>query len=173
MAQVYRHFDSAGALLYVGVSLSTIQRLGQHADHSAWFKSIARVEIQHFETRELALKAERDAIIAENPKYNIMRPRVVPFRRRLLEHTEETKKDLVRQIVRLRPLYNEREAAEALRTSTPVVQRMLDAGTLGHVNIPTNRGTLKRFVSGWQLLEFFEASEAKQQPSGLRLDLVR
>ena len=69
--QLYRHFDNSNTLLYVGISLSTFARLSQHKDHSPWFKQVNRVEIQHFDTREEAMAAERQAIKTENPTFNI------------------------------------------------------------------------------------------------------
>jgi hypothetical protein len=46
MEHLYRHFDKDGTLLYVGISLSAINRLGQHKDNAHWFSSIKRVEIE-------------------------------------------------------------------------------------------------------------------------------
>lgn len=71
MAELYRHFDLAGQLLYVGISLSTVQRLIQHKDRSRWFAEIARVEIERFNTRKAALQAEKAAIRRERPVYNV------------------------------------------------------------------------------------------------------
>lgn len=67
---LYRHFDSNGNLLYVGISLSTLNRLGQHKDNSHWFNSISNITIEKFNNRDKALIAERDAIINEKPLYN-------------------------------------------------------------------------------------------------------
>ena len=72
--QLYRHFDTSGALLYVGISLSSVSRLSQHRDSSAWFDKIAKVTVEAFPTRHDALIAEAAAIANENPKYNIARP---------------------------------------------------------------------------------------------------
>jgi hypothetical protein len=71
---LYRHFDASGALLYVGVSLSSLDRLADHRG-SRWHSDIATVTLEHFSNREAALDAECDAIKSENPKYNIARPR--------------------------------------------------------------------------------------------------
>ena len=68
---LYRHFDKAGVLLYVGVSLSALVRLAAHGTNSVWFDQIARVEISNWATREASLRAERRAIRTENPLYNI------------------------------------------------------------------------------------------------------
>jgi len=67
---LYRHFDANGELLYVGISLSAIQRLSQHKTASPWFKEISRVEIEWHPTRKEALAVEKLAIVTENPKHN-------------------------------------------------------------------------------------------------------
>jgi len=66
---LYRHFNAAGELLYVGISLSAINRLSQHKS-SGWSGEIIKVEIEHFESRMLAKDAEEKAIKLEKPKYN-------------------------------------------------------------------------------------------------------
>lgn len=68
---LYRHFDDAGLLLYVGVSLSAMGRLERHREASPWFWNIAKVEIQRFSTREESLAAERHAIMNEHPLFNL------------------------------------------------------------------------------------------------------
>jgi DNA-binding transcriptional regulator YiaG len=68
--QLYRHFDSRGELLYIGVSLRALQRLSQHRGSATWFPSIARVTLQEYDTRKEALIAEREAIKTELPKFN-------------------------------------------------------------------------------------------------------
>lgn len=70
-AHLYRHFAEDGTLLYVGVSLSAVQRIGQHRSKAGWFSDIARVGIERFETMEQALKAESLAIKMEKPLHNI------------------------------------------------------------------------------------------------------
>lgn len=68
---LYRHFDKDGALLYVGISLSAIRRMGQHRMESRWFDRVATIKVEHFATREEARTAERAAIKSENPKFNV------------------------------------------------------------------------------------------------------
>jgi hypothetical protein len=67
---LYRHFDSAGVLLYIGVSLSAVERLSAHNRTARWADKIARVEIERFPTRKAVLDAEAAAIKAESPRYN-------------------------------------------------------------------------------------------------------
>jgi predicted GIY-YIG superfamily endonuclease len=66
---LYRHFNAAAELLYVGVSISTMRRLAQH-QHSPWVHEITRIEIQYFVNHEDALKAEKIAIKKEKPLFN-------------------------------------------------------------------------------------------------------
>ena len=58
-------------MLYVGISLSAVHRLGQHKDNAHWYSSISRVDIEQFKTRGEALLAEKEAIQQEFPLHNI------------------------------------------------------------------------------------------------------
>lgn len=81
---LYRHFDAGGALLYVGISLNAIARLGQHRLTASWFESIARIELEWFATREAAADAERVAIQTERPIHNIIHVGIPDELRRML-----------------------------------------------------------------------------------------
>ena len=67
---VYRYFNEAGRLLYVGVSLSPMQRLIQHRDTTTWFNEVVRIEIKRYPNRDVALAIEIAAIRHEKPLYN-------------------------------------------------------------------------------------------------------
>jgi DNA-binding XRE family transcriptional regulator/predicted GIY-YIG superfamily endonuclease len=67
--ELYRHFDSMGRLLYVGISWNAKARLRLHKT-SKWFSDIARMEVQHFSTIAEAQAAERCAIEQEKPLHN-------------------------------------------------------------------------------------------------------
>jgi len=67
---LYRHFDKAGTLLYVGISTSAAARLVGHKHGSGWFDDLATITIEHYDSREEALEAEKKAIINEKPLYN-------------------------------------------------------------------------------------------------------
>lgn len=69
-AQLYRHFDAKGVLLYVGVAQYIGARNGAHASQSPWFKDVAATKTQDFESRYEALQAERKAILEEHPLHN-------------------------------------------------------------------------------------------------------
>jgi predicted GIY-YIG superfamily endonuclease len=70
-AQLYRHYDADGALLYVGISASSVGRLVSHRAKSRWFDLVTRVDIERFTTRAEALRAERSAIANERPIFNV------------------------------------------------------------------------------------------------------
>lgn len=67
---LYRHFDSNDNLLYVGISLSAYERFKQHLSQSGWSIQSIKMTMQHYNTREEALIAEKDAIINERPIHN-------------------------------------------------------------------------------------------------------
>jgi predicted DNA-binding transcriptional regulator AlpA len=68
---LYRHFDAGGTLLYVGVSISALNRLMGHKEKAHWYWTIARMDVTNYETRQASLDAERKAIIEEMPLFNI------------------------------------------------------------------------------------------------------
>lgn len=68
---VYRFFDGAGTLLYVGVSSCFIQRLCGHQDDKEWFPEVCRMEIEYFDTRAEALAFESAEIRDRDPLYNV------------------------------------------------------------------------------------------------------
>lgn len=70
-AQLYRHFNQAAELLYVGISRDHWARLSAHSRRTAWFPEVAFITIEHFSTMEEAEEAEHLAIIQENPLHNI------------------------------------------------------------------------------------------------------
>ncbi len=69
---LYRHFDHEGRLLYVGISLSAVERLAQHSRSAKWSQAICHITVHWFHSREAALDAEVAAIAAERPAYNIV-----------------------------------------------------------------------------------------------------
>jgi hypothetical protein len=76
---LYRHFDAAGALLYVGISNDALRRLCQHKDRSGWYAQIVKVDVQWMPDRSAALAAEAQAIATENPAWNVRgQPRSTP-----------------------------------------------------------------------------------------------
>jgi hypothetical protein len=71
--QLYRLFAADGELLYIGVSYSAIARYAQHKVTQPWIGDVARVEIETRDcTRHEIEAAEREAIIAERPRHNVV-----------------------------------------------------------------------------------------------------
>ncbi|HDS1216263.1 TPA: GIY-YIG nuclease family protein [Stenotrophomonas maltophilia] len=67
---LYRHFNAAGDLLYVGISISIMQRTRTHGYAAAWFRDVSRITVAWHPTRAEAEKAERVAIREEKPRFN-------------------------------------------------------------------------------------------------------
>lgn len=68
--QLYRHFAADGTLLYVGISLSAVQRLSGHKGAAGWVHMIHHMTVQNFASRKDAARAEIAAIKAERPLFN-------------------------------------------------------------------------------------------------------
>lgn len=75
---LYRAYDADGALLYVGISFSSMTRAEQHRKAGKWFHLLASFRVEKFKTRDEALDAERTAIITEHPKFNVMHNKPKP-----------------------------------------------------------------------------------------------
>lgn len=69
-ASVYRVFDDAGRLLYVGSSVNIDVRMGQHRAPSPWFPYMARWEAEPPMLLGAARRREQDVIDAEHPWFN-------------------------------------------------------------------------------------------------------
>lgn len=68
---LYRFYADDGELLYIGITVNPKARDYQHAAKSHWWTEAARKEICWYETWPAAELAERAAIRAERPRYNI------------------------------------------------------------------------------------------------------
>lgn len=71
---VYRFFNEAGALLYVGMSKAPSRRKWQHKRTAEWYSEIARQDVVWFDDVIPASVEEQRAILAECPLYNRMMP---------------------------------------------------------------------------------------------------
>lgn len=148
---LYRHFDADDRLLYVGVSLSTVHRLGQHKDHSHWFEKITKITIERFDSREESLDAETAAIQFERPLYNIVHRKSDPE----MEAAMKSRFLLMRQVA-FRPMYDIKAAAECLDLSKIAVRGLISSGKLGAFKLG-EPGKEKTYVSGWQIIDFLES----------------
>jgi predicted GIY-YIG superfamily endonuclease len=69
---LYRMYGHDGALLYVGITCDIGSRFTTHSADKPWWTEVARIEIEHYPTREAALAAERAEIKARRPRWNII-----------------------------------------------------------------------------------------------------
>lgn len=75
---VYRFFNEAGDLLYVGITRLGYKRIEQHAKDKNWFLEVHTATFQHFPTVWQAQEAEAIAIHEEKPAYNKQIPMLPP-----------------------------------------------------------------------------------------------
>lgn len=154
--ELYRHYDKDGTLLYVGISLSAVMRLGQHKAYSRWFAKIDTIKIERHTSRRAALAAEKRAIKSERPKYNkthgtykTVEPKQV---------VERSCEDLLRRIVHVKPIYTLYDVSTILGVSLTSIIQMAEDGDIGYIDLPKGRsnGREKRAITGWQLLEYID-----------------
>jgi len=67
---LYRHYDAAGTLLYIGITHQQSVRDTGHRSTSAWVAFAHRTEARWFPTRAAAGVAEKATIRAEVPVFN-------------------------------------------------------------------------------------------------------
>lgn len=68
---LYRFYDHADRLLYVGISLHAAQRAAEHRADKQWWSDVARMDVEHLNSRVEALEAELIAIRSERPIHNV------------------------------------------------------------------------------------------------------
>lgn len=64
---LYRLWNSQGALLYVGISYHALYRAGGHSRHKCWWEDVASTTVEHLASREAVEDAERQAIASARP----------------------------------------------------------------------------------------------------------
>lgn len=69
---LYRIYDIAGVLLYVGATTNLTMRIQDHAGTQPWWDEAADIKLQRFDVFEDLIEAETAAIQTEDPKYNIL-----------------------------------------------------------------------------------------------------
>ena len=74
---LYRIYDEADELLYVGISYSALVRITQHRDSQPWWTKVANVTVERLGvmTRSEAQVLERQVILAEAPLHNVVHNR--------------------------------------------------------------------------------------------------
>jgi len=172
MTELYRHFDENNKLMYVGISLNTFTRLGQHRDHSKWFKQIKYVKIEHYPTRQDAMTAEKTAIKTENPMFNIALRKTmkeIETEKKLArEKMLEARKDvLIQRIVSYDMVYKLDDLRKMFHITTKELEKHVAAGHIsvfyveGRPSWKTNEIKMIPLVSGWALIDFINYLENK------------
>jgi predicted GIY-YIG superfamily endonuclease len=69
---LYRFFDAGEQLLYIGITANPPQRFKAHQTEKGWWDAVSGIRIETFESRAQLVEAERVAIQAERPLYNIV-----------------------------------------------------------------------------------------------------
>lgn len=67
---VYRLYNEAEELLYVGIAKDIKTRFRQHSGEKTWWEAVASSQIEECNTRAIALAKEATAILRESPKHN-------------------------------------------------------------------------------------------------------
>lgn len=67
---VYRCYDADGRLIYVGCTVNPNRRIAWHRNSSWWGHQIDAVRNRVYPDRPTALMRERQAIAAEQPRWN-------------------------------------------------------------------------------------------------------
>ncbi|MFC8463367.1 hypothetical protein [Streptomyces sp. NPDC057250] len=67
---LYRLYDAADVLLYIGISHQPDVRFAQHASDKPWWTDVARRDVEWHDDRPSAEAAEAEAIRAEDPEHN-------------------------------------------------------------------------------------------------------
>lgn len=136
---LYRIYDSAGALLYVGISLNPLARWSAHVQRDWWYR-VTRIDVAWFDTRREAEAAEREAIKQFDPPYNVVHTRrngQTPSSRPLVVTSEGRLAAADSRTVELERLVDAGEwltigrVVELLQISRSKVQYLLTSGTIG------------------------------------------
>jgi hypothetical protein len=86
---LYRYRDTAGRLLYIGITYSLGGRERGHSRSSIWMQLVASSTVERRPEREDALAAEREAIETEHPLFNRQYNDTPEARARLKSYLEE------------------------------------------------------------------------------------
>lgn len=157
---LYRHFNSDGELLYIGVALSPTYRLRQHLDVSHWAHQISQIEVCWFDNRPAALEAEREAIKKEKPLYNIRHKYKPPPPKN--KRREESEEHLFKGLVTFRAGYLLSDAARELGITESRIKQYMQSGRIGFINIGTE--TRRRYlITGWQIIDFLDSLQPGEQ----------
>ncbi len=68
---LYRFYNQAGDLLYIGMSTNMLMRLKSHRHDQPWWGEAVEIKMERFATRDELAAAEITAIELERPRHNV------------------------------------------------------------------------------------------------------
>ena len=86
---LYRYYDDADRLLYIGISDELTGRVSGHSKGSSWMDFAVRSTITRYPSRAKAAAAEIEAIKDEHPLFNFKHNNTPEARRRLVKYLVE------------------------------------------------------------------------------------
>lgn len=137
---VYRLYDEAGMLLYVGATGHWPRRMNQHRSMALWGKQIARGEVETFRTREQAAQHEARLIRELHPAHN-RTDHMMPVAPIVTERTAKTNRadiSVADLMVHYDDLLFVKDAALALGVTSVTVTRWINAGCLSALRLAGN-----------------------------------
>ena len=90
---LYRVYDKADRLLYVGIADNPWSRLGSH-NGSAWTKHAHKIHLETHETRSAAAEAELAAIRDEDPVWNMQGRDLSRFQKWMMAYPKQHADDI-------------------------------------------------------------------------------
>lgn len=67
---LYRFYDAAGLLLYVGITKQCVGRFDAHGKTQSWWREVKTIEVEHFDTKAEVEARELELIRTSMPRYN-------------------------------------------------------------------------------------------------------
>lgn len=69
---LYRFYNVDGDLMYIGATSDPPGRFKSHQADKEWWGEVAQIRLQHCETRQQLIAAEKAAIEWEQPIHNVL-----------------------------------------------------------------------------------------------------
>lgn len=143
---VYRYYDAADRLLYVGCTQDVKKRSVQHRYHSPWWKEAAKVTLAEFDCERDALAAEQDAIQRESPRFNVMHsllPRVIAGSPEIAEQIRNARSfDDFLTLKQAAEMFNRKIGTLRMHVRTGVLRACMVSSTW-----MTSKDEMRRYVS--------------------------
>lgn len=131
------------------------------------------VTLEHFDTREEAMAAERNAIKTESPQFNIALKRTLSEiakeekelfaeRRRAIEESGQ----LIHRYVDYRIAYQLDDVRLMLNMTKGEIEKHVETGKLSTFEVEGKKSwqpvKMKKMVSGWSLIDFIDYLEKRK-----------